>query len=168
MAQPSTETSKLPSGPAGSIAHMEEEFRDLERMSRPRWPLALAMVLLVGAAVGAYFWLGRPARHTAPARPLAVQGVLIEVAQPRNGSVLDAAPAVFAWESIAGRHDYVLRLERDGSAAALLERSSKTPKLELSGVDAVRLVPGDYVWTVRARAKDGKVLGTGIGRFRIR
>jgi hypothetical protein len=158
----------MPSGPSGSIAHMEEEFRDLERMSRPRWPLALAVVLLVGAATGAYFWLGRTPQQGSVARPLAMQGVPIDIAEPRNGSVLEAAPAVFAWESIAGRNDYLFRLEREGAATPLLERSSKTPKLELSEVDAGRLVPGRYVWTVRARAKDGSVLGTGRGRFQLR
>ena len=168
MTHPTNEVQTIPPGPSGSIAHMEEEFRELERMSRPRWPLALALVLLLGAAAAGWFWLGRTPRAASVARPVAVQGVPIEVSQPRNGSVLDAAPAVFAWESISGRSDYLFRLERDGAPAPLLERTSKTPKLELSEADAARLSAGRYVWTVRARAKDGKVLGTGTGRFQVR
>ena len=78
MTHPTNEVQTIPPGPSGSIAHMEEEFRELERMSRPRWPLALALVLLLGAAAAGRFWLGRTPRAASVARPVAVQGVPIE------------------------------------------------------------------------------------------
>lgn len=156
-------------GLSGTIAHMEEEFKELEHMSRPRWPMALVVVLLAGAAAGGYFWFGRDLGSSRPsATAAAVEGVRIEVSEPRDGARLTSAPADFSWESIAGRSDYLFTLKLEGSPAALLERTSKTSKLQLTEDEWKPLGSGSYAWTVRARAKDGTVLGTGNGRFEVR
>jgi len=168
MVDPSNEVRGPSPGLSGTIAHMEEEFKELEKMNRPRWPLAIGVVLLVGAAVGAYFWLGRSPESGRAVSSAPVEGVRIEISQPPNGSLLEGAPAAFVWESIAGRNDYLFSLMLESAPTPILERSSKTATLELSEEDAQRLGAGIYVWTVKARAKDGKILGTGTGRFRIR
>lgn len=161
------EAQEAPSALSESISHMEEEFKELEGRSRPRWALAVLVLLLVGGAVGAYFWFGKGVgRSLAP--PVPIVGVQIDVTQPPNGSVLDETPPVFAWESVASRHDYLFMLKLDDATSAVLERSSKSSTLRLTQDDLKLVGKGSYVWIVRARSKEGTILGTGHGRFRIR
>ena len=155
------------SGLTGTIAHMEEEFKELEQLNRPRWAMAIAALLLIGGAVGGYFYFVRD-RGASLAPPVPIEGVLMDVSQPPNGSVLDAPPPIFAWESVTSRHDYLFTLKLEKAPTALLERSSRSSTLRLTQDDSKLVGSGSYVWIVRARAKDGTVLGTGHGRFRIR
>jgi hypothetical protein len=146
---------------------MEEEFKELERKSAPRWVLGVLALVVAGAAVGAYLWFA-PGRSGALAPPVQIQGVPIDISQPRNGSVLPAPPEMFAWESVADRDHYLFTLQLEGAPAALLERGIKSSTFRPTKEELLRLGPGSYVWIVRARTKDGTVLGTGHGRFRIR
>jgi hypothetical protein len=152
----------------GTIDHMEEEFLELEQKSRPRLAWAAIVLVLLGAAVGAYFWFAAGEKASALGPPVPITGVLIEISQPRNLSEHDAAPQLFAWESIASRHDYLFTLKREGEQAALVEHTSKTSTLRLTPEEAARIGSGNYAWTVRARAREGAILGTGGGRFRVR
>lgn len=158
---------EAPSGPGGTIAHMEEEFKELEELNRPRKVLALAAILLIGGIVGGYFWFVRD-RSTVLAPPVPIEGVLIETSQPHVGAVLDPSAPVFAWESVASRDTYVFTIKLEGAPAPTIERNSKSSTVRLTEADLKLLAPGSYIWYVKARDKDGTILGTGHGRFRLR
>ena len=155
------------SATAGSFSHMEEEYRDIEGQHGPRWALAVAALVLVGGSIGAYFYI-RSERSVRLAPPVPIEGVLIEVTQPHNGATLDAAPPLFGWETVAGRDHYLFTLKLESGPTALIERNSKSSTLTLTKDDLKLLRSGSYIWVVRARTREGSVLGTGAGRFRIK
>lgn len=163
---PQSPATPEPSDVKGSFSHMAEEFTELEGQHGPRWALLVAALVLIGAVAGAYYW-STTSRAERLAPPVPIEGVLIEVSQPRAGSTLDVAPQMFGWETVAGRDHYLFTVKLEDAPAAVIERSSKSSTLTLTQDEQKLLGSGNYIWIVRARAKDGTVLGTGHGRFRI-
>jgi len=155
-----------PDSAASSIEHMEEEFRALEG-TRSRWIIWLGGILLVAAGSATYYWLAdrTPVR---PTRARTTTGVVIDLAEPRAGK-LDQPPTRFAWESIAGRHDYHFVLTVEGDPMPLVDRAVTNTSLDLKPEELARLAPGKwYSWSVTARQRDRRILAAGQSRFQIR
>ncbi len=156
--------------PTAAVEHMEEEIRALEgETGRPRWLVwVLGILILAAIAAGIVFLNRSRPPERAPATLAAAGGVPLEVREPRPGSRLSSAPTTFSWESVSGRHDYLFRIVPEGSAEPVIERSVRTPSVQLTPEEAGRLVAGlSYVWSVAARKRDGTVIGSGQARFRL-
>ncbi|HKQ62412.1 MAG TPA: hypothetical protein VJS92_14060 [Candidatus Polarisedimenticolaceae bacterium] len=150
-----------------SIEHMEEEVRELEGIGRPRWGLLLSGLVVAGLVIGSYIVWMRPAGRASLPPPAVDSGTPIEVAQPRPGRFAEL-PTHYAWESVAGRSDYLFTLTMEGASMPLVQRVVKTPSLDLTPEEAGSLPAGKrYVWRVTAR-RDGQSLGSGQGRFELR
>lgn len=156
--------------PTAAVEHMEEEIRALEgETGRPRWLVWILGILILAAIAAGVLYLGgsRPPER-APAQVAAAGGVPLEVREPRPGSRLSSAPTSFSWESVSGRYDYLFRIAPEGSAEPIIERSVRTPSVQLTPEETGRLVAGrSYVWSVAARKRDGTVIGSGQARFRL-
>lgn len=156
--------------PTASVEHMEEEIRALEgETGRPRWVVWVLGILILAAIAAGIVYLnrGRPPER-APATLATASGVPLELMEPRPGSRLPAAPTSFSWESVSGRHDYLFRVAPEGSTEPIIERSARTPPLELTPDEVRRFAAGQsYVWSVTARRRDGTVIGSGQARFRV-
>jgi len=155
-----------------ALDHLEEEIKALEGVTRFGRPIRIgAFVIIALAVIGAIvWWVLSPPPITTPTRTsyVATSGTPIEVVEPR-GATLDDPPARFAWESVTGRLQYVVRVYVKGATTPVLERMVTTSSFELTPGEQARIPRGKtYVWTVVAQGKDGSTIGAGQATFKVR
>jgi hypothetical protein len=154
-----------------SIDHFEEEFKSLEGMTRFGRPLRIVglVLLLVGLVAAGVWWVMRPTPVTSSHRAyVATTGSPIEIEEPK-GRTLDNPPVHFAWESVSGRLQYVVRVYVKGTSTPVLERMLTTSSVDLTPEEQARMPRGTtFVWTVVAQGKDGSSIGAGQATFKVR
>jgi hypothetical protein len=151
-----------------ALDHLEEEIVSLE--GARSWKRRLgwgAIVLLVIAGIALVVWSSMAPRSKAesyiPWAPLAID----VTAPPRV--MLDGPPAHFAWDSIAGRYQYLFRVYVKGTSDPFLERVVTAPSLDLTAEEQARIPRGkSLVWTVVAQARDGSAMAAGQSTFDLR
>ena len=154
-----------------AIDHFEEEFKNLEGVTRFGRPLRIgALVLFIAAIVGAAIWwvTSPPPITSARMSYIPSTGSPIEVVEPK-GATLAGPPNRFAWESVTGRLQYVVRIYVKGTSVPVLERMVTTSSVELTPDEQARIPRGKtFVWTVVAQGKDGSTIGAGQATFKVR
>ena len=123
-----------------AIDHFEEEFKNLEGVTRFGRPLRIGalVILLVGIVAVGVWWVASPPSH-------------------------------FAWESVTGRLQYIVRVYVKGTSTPILERMITTSSVELTTDEQARMPRGKtFVWTVVAQGKDGSTIGSGQATFKVR
>ena len=144
-----------------TLDHFEEEFKNLEGVTRFGRPLRIGalVIVLVGIIAVGVWWIVSPPPVTSSRKAyVATTGSPIEVEEPK-GQTLDNPPSRFAWESVSGRLQYVVRVYVKGTSTPLLERMVTTPFVELSSAEQERMPRGKtFVWTVVAQGKNGSTL----------
>jgi len=154
-----------------AIEHLEEEIRSLEGVTRYGRPIRIGVfvILLVAAVAAIAWWLASPPPITSSRTSyVAATGSPIEVAEP-NGVTLDNPPARFAWESVSGRLQYIVRVYVKGTNTPVLERMVTSPSVELSPEEQALMPRGKtFDWTVAAQGKDGSTIAAGRATFKVR
>jgi hypothetical protein len=154
-----------------ALDHLEDEIRALEGVTRWGKPLRIgALVLFLAAVVGAMVWFvtSPPPLTSARTSYAASSGSPIDVLEPKGGTLADP-PSRFAWESVTGRLQYVVRIYVKGTSMPVLERMVTTSSVELTPTEQARMPRGTtFVWTVVAQGKDGSNIGAGQGTFKVR
>jgi hypothetical protein len=154
-----------------ALDHLEQEIKELEGVTRWGRPLRIGgLVILLVAIVGGIAWYvtSPPPITSARMSYIPTTGSPIEVDEPK-GATLDEAPTRFAWESVSGRLQYIVRVYVKGSNTPILERMMTAPSFELMPDERSRIRPGNtYIWTVVAQGKDGSTLGAGQSTFKVR
>ncbi len=153
-----------------AIDHLEEEIMDLEHVNpvgrAVRW---IGGTIIVVAVIAWVVWLvASPPSSTSVSRSYTPSNIAgVDLSQPRG--VLDAAPAHFAWDTVTGRLQYVVRIFIQGEGNPVLEKIVTTAYLDLSPDEQARLPRGKtYVWTVTVQAKDGSNMAAGQATFKVR
>jgi hypothetical protein len=91
----------------------------------------------------------------------------IDLGEPRGS--LSEPPTRFAWDSVTGRFQYIVKVYVKGTSQPVFERASTAPSFEMAPEERVRIPKGkSYVWTVVAQAKDGSTIGAGQASFKVR
>jgi hypothetical protein len=154
-----------------AIDHFEEEFKNLEGVTRFGRPIRIgALVLLLAGIVAAgVWWVTSPPPVTSSRKAyVTTTGSPIEIEEPK-GRTLDDPPVRFAWESVSGRLQYVVRVYVKGTSTPVVERMLTTSSLELTTSEQQRLPRGKtFIWTVVAQGKDGSTIGSGQATFKVR
>jgi len=154
-----------------ALDHLEEEIKSLEGVTRWGRPLHIgAAVIIVAAIVGAIVWwvTAPPPITSARTSYIPASSSPLEVLEPKGGTLAEP-PNRFAWESVTGRLQYILRVYVKGTNTPILERMVTSPSVELSPDERARMPRGNtYVWTVVAKAKDGSTLSAGQSTFKVR
>ena len=154
-----------------AIEHLEDEIRRLEGVTRWGRPLRIAtlVICLVAAVAGmAWFIVSPPPITSGRASATSTTGSPIELMEPRP-TTLAEPPTRFAWESVTGRLQYVVRIYVKGSSTPVLEKMTINSAIELSPDESARMPRGKrFVWTVVAQAKNGSTLGTGESNFKVK
>ena len=154
-----------------AIDHFEEEFKNLEGVTRFGRPLRIGtlVIVLVGIVAVGVWWVVSPPPITSSSRKsyVTTTGSPIEVVEPR-GTLADP-PTRFAWESVTGRLQYVVRVYVKGENTPIVERMVTTSSVELTPGEQARIPRGKtFVWTVVAQGKDGSTIGAGQQTFKVR
>jgi len=154
-----------------ALDHLEDEVKALEGVTRwGPWLRWSALVLVLAGIIAAVVWMVASPPPTTSARMSYIPSAAepIEVSEPR-GVALKEPPARFAWESVTGRLQYVVRVYVKGTSVPVVERVVTTPSLELTPEERARIPHGEtYVWTVIAQGKDGATIGAGEATFKVR
>jgi hypothetical protein len=154
-----------------ALEHLEDEYRTLEGVTRWGRPLRIgALVLLLAAIVGGIVWfvMSPPPITSARTSYVAARGVAIDLLEPKGGTFADP-PSRFAWETVTGRLQYVLRIYVKGTNTPVLERMGTTSSFDLTPTEQARMPRGNtFVWTVVAQGKDGSSIGAGQATFKLR
>lgn len=154
-----------------ALDHLEEEIKNLEGVTRFGRPLRIGafVIFVVAAVTGAIWWVSSPPPITSSSHRsyVATAGSPIEVVEPR-GNLADP-PMRFAWESVSGRLQYVVRVYVKGENTPVLERMVTSSFVELTPGEQARMTHGKtFVWTVVAQGKDGSTIGAGQQTFKVR
>ncbi len=154
-----------------ALDHLEEEIKALEGVTRWGRPLHIgAAVIIIAAIVGAIVWwvVSPPPITSARMSYIPATSSPLEVFEPK-GATLSDPPSRFAWESVTGRLQYVVRVYVKGTRTPVLERMVTSPSIELTPDERARIPHGNsFVWTVVAQAKDGSTLSAGQATFKVR
>jgi len=154
-----------------AIEHLEDEIRRLEGVTRWGRPIRIVtlVVCLVAAVAGfAWFVMSPPPITSGRASATSTTGSPIELMEPRPTTLADP-PARFAWESVTGRLQYVVRVYVKGSSTPVLEKLTTNSSIELTPDETARMPRGKkFTWTVVAQAKNGSTLGTGESSFKVK
>jgi hypothetical protein len=154
-----------------AIEHLEEEIARLEGVTRWGRPIRIAtlVICLVAAVAGlAWFVVSPPPITSGRASATSSTGSPIELMEPRP-TTLSEPPARFAWESVTGRLQYVVRIYVKGSTSPVLEKLTTNSSIDLTPDETARMPRGKrFVWTVVAQAKNGSTLGTGESSFKVK
>jgi hypothetical protein len=157
-----------------AINHLAEEIEGMEHINP--WVRAIRWIggiVLVAGFVGWGVWtlVSPPSASSFSSRTMSYvpSGVAsIDVSEPL-GSTLDGAPVRFAWESVRGRLQYIVRVYVKGAASPVFERATTATSFELLPDERAKFATSTkYVWTVVAQGKDGAPIGAGQSGFRIR
>jgi hypothetical protein len=146
-----------PAHDAAILAAADRASADIRARRARRWiiPTTIAASLVL-VSLGSVSWFRTFSQHDS------LRGSPAGIAMtPADGARLDAAPAVFAWQAVAGASSYEVTL-RDSQGAVLSVFNSATPVADLPRLPAARFDPGTYFWTVRAR---GPALDAQLGPF---
>jgi hypothetical protein len=153
------------------LEHLEDEIKSLEGVTRWKRPVFIVvLVLVVAAAVAGMTWfvMSPPPITSGHAAYVGGSGMSIEVVEPK-GATLAAPPARFAWESVTGRLQYVVRVYVKGSSNPVLERRTTGTSLELTADDQALMPRGNsFVWKVVAQGQNGATIGEGEATFKVR
>jgi hypothetical protein len=154
-----------------ALDHLEEEIKTLEGVTRFGRPIrigALVIVLIGLVALGAWWVTSPPPITSSRASYVPTTGSPIEIVEPK-GMILSDMPSRFAWESVTGRLQYIVRLYVKGAQTPVLERIVTSPSIDLSPEEQSRMPRGKtLVWTVVAQGKDGSTIGAGQATFRVK
>ena len=154
-----------------AIDHFEEEFKNLEGVTRYGRPLRIgALVLFLAGIVAACVWWGVSPLQVTTSRKAYVTtaGSPIEIEEPK-GRTLDDPPSHFEWEAVTGRLQYIVRVYVKGTSTPVLERMITTSSVDLTTDEQARMPRGKtFVWTVVAQGKDGSTIGAGQATFKVR
>ena len=135
-----------------------------------RW---IGGIALLAGFVGWLVWtlMSPPSASSLSSRKMSYvpSGVTpIDVSEPL-GATLDGAPVRFAWESVSGRLQYIVRVYVKGAASPVFERATTATSVELLPEERAKFATGTtYVWTVVAQGKNGAPIGAGQSGFKIR
>jgi hypothetical protein len=153
------------------LEHLEDEFKTLEGVARWKRPVFIGILVLVVAGIVAgltWFALSPPPMTSGRTSYVATSGTPIDVVEPK-GVTLAAPPARFAWESVTGRLQYVVRIYVKGSSTPVLERMTTDNAIDLTADDQARMPRGNsFVWKVVAQGKTGSTIGEGQATFKVR
>jgi hypothetical protein len=153
------------------LEHLEEEYKTLEGVTRWGRPLRIgALVLFLAAIVGGMIWFvtSPPPMTSARTTYVAASGTSIDVFEPKGGTFGDP-PSRFAWETVTGRLQYVVRIYVKGQSMPVLERMVTSSSIDLTPAEQARMPRGNnFVWTVVAQGKDGSNIGAGQATFKVR
>jgi len=155
-----------------ALDHLEEEIKALEGVTRFGRPLRIGAlaVFLVAVVAAAVWWVVSPPPITSSSRTsyVSTTGSPIEVVEPKGLTLADP-PSRFAWESVTGRLQYVVRIYVKGTSTPVLERMVTRSSIELSSDEQARMPRGEtFVWTVVAQGKDGSTIGAGQATFKLK
>lgn len=154
-----------------ALDHLEEEIRTLEGVTRFGRPLRIAaLVIVIAAIIGAVVWWATSPPPITSSRMSYIPATSspIDVAEPKGGTLADP-PNHFAWESVTGRLQYVVRVYVKGTSVPVLERMVTSSSIELTPTEQARMPRGNtFVWTVVAQGKDGSTIGAGQATFKVR
>jgi hypothetical protein len=155
-----------------AINHLAEEIEQIEHINP--WGRAIRWIgggLLIAAFIAWIAWiLTSPPSATTAAKfsyvPLNVAS--IDMSEPVGGT-LDQAPVRFAWESVTGRFQYIVRAYEKGVTVPFFERASTASSFELTPEERAKFTRGKtFVWTVVAQGKNGTTIGAGQSGFKVR
>jgi hypothetical protein len=153
-----------------ALDHLEEEIKKLEGVTRFGRPLRIGafVLIVIGVVSAAVWWVMNPSMSSPRRSYVAMTETPIEGLEPR-GTTLSSPPIRFAWESVTGRLQYVVRIYVKGDAMPVVERMVTTSFVELTPGEQARLPRGKtFVWTVAAQGKDGSTIGAGQASFKLR
>jgi hypothetical protein len=154
-----------------ALDHLEEEIKALEGVTWWGRPLRIgALVIGLVALVGGIVWFVTSPPPTTSARTAyaPTTGSRMEVMEPK-ATTLDEPPARFAWESVTGRLQYIVRVYVKGGSVPIVERMVTSPSVELSSEERARMQRGtSFIWTVVAQGKDGSTISAGQSTFKVR
>jgi len=154
-----------------AIEHLEDEIRSLEGVTRWGRPLRIGVFILASAAIfaaGVWWIMSPPPITSGGAKYVTSTDTPIEVLEPRGIRLADP-PSRFAWESVSGRLQYVVRIYVKGTNTPVLERMVTSPAIDLTPDEQARMPRGKaYVWTVAAQGKNGATIASGQSTFKIR
>ena len=148
-----------------TLTHMVDEIREMEGVGKRRWPKWLGIFLIIVAAVATVWIAQNPS--SVDIRPKADEGALIAISSPGYGK-LSVAPRTFKWQSVSGRHHYLLGIGTAPGKSDVLEKMVMTDSVVLNDAEAGLFKPGTtYHWKVRAVSKEGKTIGHAESKFSI-
>jgi hypothetical protein len=154
-----------------SIEHLEEEIMALEGVTRWGKTIRIVSLVVLLCAIAAgitWFVTSPPGISSARMSYLPQTNNMIDVNEPK-GATLTEPPTRFAWESVTGRLQYIVRVYVKGSNTPVFERMLTASSLELTPDERARMPKGSsYVWTVVAQGKDGSTIGAGQSTFRVK
>ena len=154
-----------------AIDHFEEEFKNLEGVTRFGRPLRIGalVILLAGIVAVGVWWVVSPPPVTSSRKAyVTTAGRPIEIEEPKGRTLADP-PSHFAWESVTGRLQYIVRVYVKGTSTPVLERMMTTSSVDLTTDEQARMPRGKtFVWTVVAQGKDGSTIGSGQATFKVR
>ena len=149
-----------------TLAHMVEELEEMEgaraQMSWVRWAvLAFSVVLVVAMGI----WMFKSPKGGLVGVPVLGGGVQMSITAPAYGKQTDP-PKTFSWQAVDGRDHYVLSIGTFPGKGDVLEKKVAQDQVELTQDEVNRFSANTpYWWTVKAVAKDGRVLGRGESKF---
>jgi hypothetical protein len=153
------------------IDHFEEEFKRLEGVTRFGRPLRIGalVLLLAGIVAGGVWWVVSPPPVTSSRKAyVTTSDTPIDIEEPK-GRTLDDPPGHFAWESVSGRLQYVVRVYVKGASTPVLERMLTSTAVDLTPEERASMPRGKtFVWTVVAQGKDGSTIAAGQAAFKVR
>lgn len=146
-----------------TLDHMLDEMKELEGVgAKGRWIKWAVLLVALAVVVGGVYFTQRLAPKRAAVKG---EGIRIELEAPPQGK-LAAAPTEFRWQSVAGRHHYVLRVGTTADGSEIFQETVRSNTFKVTEDRARDLTPGRrYHWKVLAIAADGKAIGHGEGRF---
>jgi hypothetical protein len=155
-----------------ALDHLEDEFKQLEGVTRFGRPLLIGAIVLVlvGAVSAAVWWVLSPPPITSSVHRsyATTTGSPMDVLEPKATTLADP-PARFAWESVTGRLQYVVRVYVKGETMPTVQRMTTTTFVELTPDEQARMTRGKaFVWTVAAQGKDGTTIAAGQSSFKVR
>ena len=157
-----------------AIEHLAEEIEEMEHVNP--WARAfrwIGGIALLAGFIGWIVWTvaSPPSASSLSSKKMSYvpAGVTpIDVSEPL-GATLNGAPVRFAWESVTGRLQYIVRVYPKGDSSPVFERATTVTSLELLPEERAKFAKGTaYVWTVVAQGKDGSTIGAGQSGFKIR
>jgi len=164
--------SKEPAGGASeenetAVDRFEHEIEELEHPlghSFRQWIIGVASAAVL---VGAFFVGAILLSRTTPKGDSRLIDTTIDTFEPQR-SLLADKPTKFRWESISGAKSYIVRIQEDGGTNDLIARETRNNWLELTPEEQSRLVRGGrYIWSVRARSREGWSIAQGDSSFSL-
>lgn len=158
------ESARQPKPSGDALDHMAEEFEEFEH-EKTNWGRWIIGLVLLGVLVAAVLWFRQPSGP--PVVTQSGEGVRLDLNEPAQVK-LAQAPSFFRWESVAGRHHYVVVITSEKGDMAPIEKNVKNNNLTLTPSEIQMLQPGkSYVWKVIAVGDDGKTMASGAASFEL-